>query len=79
MYLSVFKPNLFADKHIIVTGGGRGIGRCTVHELPPLGLTSGVNRAQKHDSLPLSSYAYGKDRFSPPAHTTQWLHPAKSL
>ena len=37
MYLSVFKPSLFADKHIIVTGGGSGIGRCTAHELASLG------------------------------------------
>ena len=36
-YRSVFKPDLFAGKNIIVTGGGSGIGRCTAHELASLG------------------------------------------
>ena len=36
-YRSVFKPDLFAGKNIIVTGGGSGIGRCTAHELAALG------------------------------------------
>jgi citronellol/citronellal dehydrogenase len=36
-YRSVFRPGLFADQHIIVTGGGSGIGRCTAHELAALG------------------------------------------
>ena len=36
-YKSVFKPDLFKDKTIIVTGGGSGIGRCTAHELASLG------------------------------------------
>jgi citronellol/citronellal dehydrogenase len=36
-YRSVFRPNLFADQTIIVTGGGSGIGRCTAHELASLG------------------------------------------
>lgn len=36
-YNSVFKPELFQNQTIIVTGGGSGIGRCTAHELASLG------------------------------------------
>lgn len=36
-YRSVFAPDLFHGKVIIVTGGGSGIGRCTAHELAALG------------------------------------------
>ncbi len=36
-YQSVFRPDLFAGRNIIVTGGGSGIGRCTAHELASLG------------------------------------------
>src|SRR3954453_12580714 len=36
-YQSVFRPDLFKDRTIIVTGGGSGIGRCTAHELAALG------------------------------------------
>ena len=36
-YDSVFRPNLFAGRTIIVTGGGSGLGRCTAHELKALG------------------------------------------
>jgi citronellol/citronellal dehydrogenase len=38
-YRSVFRPDLFAGQHIVVTGGGSGIGRCTAHELAALGAT----------------------------------------
>jgi citronellol/citronellal dehydrogenase len=36
-YRSIFRPDLFADQVIIVTGGGTGIGRATAHELASLG------------------------------------------
>ena len=36
---SIFRPDLFRDQVIFVTGGGTGIGRCTAHELASLGAT----------------------------------------
>jgi citronellol/citronellal dehydrogenase len=36
-YRSVFRPGLFQGRSIVVTGGGSGLGRCTVHELASLG------------------------------------------
>ena len=36
-FASAFRPGLFDDRTVLVTGGGTGIGRCTAHELASLG------------------------------------------
>jgi citronellol/citronellal dehydrogenase len=36
-YHSVFRPDLFKEQTVIVTGAGSGIGRCTAHELAAVG------------------------------------------
>ena len=38
-YRFIFYDQLFAGQHILVTGGGSGIGRCIAHELAALGAT----------------------------------------
>jgi len=53
VYQSIFRPDLFADQVIIVTGGGSGIGRCTAHELASLGATVAIwgRNAAKLDAV----------------------------
>ncbi len=38
-YESIYRPGLFGDQVVVVTGAGSGIGRCTSHELAALGAT----------------------------------------
>ncbi len=38
-YQSVFRPDIFKDQVVIITGSGSGIGRCSAHELASLGAT----------------------------------------
>ena len=38
-FASIFRPGLFQDQVVLVTGGGTGLGRCTAHELASLGAT----------------------------------------
>jgi citronellol/citronellal dehydrogenase len=49
-YSSVFRPDLFADQVVWVTGGGSGIGRCVAHELASLGAKVVIS-GRKQDKL----------------------------
>src|SRR5512143_2900607 len=52
-YRSVFRAGLFDGRAIVVTGGGSGLGRCTVHELASLGACLAIvgRQATKLDSV----------------------------
>jgi len=45
-YNSIYRPDLFRDRVVIVTGGGSGIGRCTAHELASLGACVAITGAR---------------------------------
>jgi len=52
-YRSVFAPGLLAQRVVVVTGGGSGIGRCAAHELASLGahvVLIGRNLARLQDT-----------------------------
>ena len=49
-YDSVFRPALFAQQRVWVTGGGSGIGRCVAHELAALGAQVVIS-GRKQDKL----------------------------
>jgi citronellol/citronellal dehydrogenase len=61
VYDSVFRANLFAGKHAIVTGGGSGIGRATAHELAALGARVALigRKAEKLDAVKAEIVAAG--------------------
>jgi len=60
-YNSVFRANLFAGRHVVVTGGGSGIGRCTAHELAALGAELALvgRRREKLDAVAAEIVAAG--------------------
>jgi citronellol/citronellal dehydrogenase len=63
-YRSVFRDGLFAGRHLIVTGGGSGIGRCTAHELAALGAGLALvgRRREKLESVAEEIAAAGASR-----------------
>jgi citronellol/citronellal dehydrogenase len=41
-YRSIYKPDLFKGRTVVISGGGSGIGRCTAHELAALGASVAI-------------------------------------
>src|SRR5205823_7291931 len=60
-YRSVFRDGLFAGRHVVITGGGSGIGRCTAHELAALGAQLALigRRPEKLDAVAAEIAAAG--------------------
>jgi citronellol/citronellal dehydrogenase len=66
-YRSIFRPDLFADQTLVVTGGGSGIGRCIAHELSALGAHV-VLIGRKLEKLEQVRAELAEDGFASSAH-----------
>jgi len=66
VFQSVFRPNLFQDQVIIITGGGTGIGRCIAHELASLGaiVCLGSRKVEKPQAVKAEIEAAGGKAFA---------------
>lgn len=65
-FRSVFRPDLFADQVVLITGGGTGIGRCIAHELASLGavVAIGSRRRRKVEETQAEIIAAGGKCFA---------------
>jgi NAD(P)-dependent dehydrogenase (short-subunit alcohol dehydrogenase family) len=69
-YQSIFRPDLFKDQVMIVTGGGTGIGRAIAHELASLGATValGSRDASKPENVKAEIEAAGGKAIAGPCN-----------
>lgn len=65
-YRSIFRPDLFKDQVIVITGGGTGIGRCIAHELANLGaiVALGSRNVEKPQAVKAEIEAAGGQAFA---------------
>ncbi len=66
-YNSIFHPDLFRGKNILVTGGGSGIGRCVAHELVSLGASVSII-GRNREKLERVAAEIGEDGFQTDFH-----------